>query len=104
MKGDLTVQRISKNLGFDILNKSREKHFVYGRWIAFKVLSNMDFRLQEIADALNLSHATVIYGLNQFEPQMRYLDFKKLCDKSQCFLNEAGIAIEFCNPIKFEIR
>jgi hypothetical protein len=90
MKGDLTVQRISKNLGFDILNKSREKHFVYGRWIAFKVLSNMDFRLQEIADALNLSHATVIYGLNQFEPQMRYLDFKKLCDKSQCFLNELG--------------
>jgi hypothetical protein len=38
----------------------------------------MDFRLQEIADALNLSHATVIYGLNQFEPQMRYLDFKAL--------------------------
>jgi hypothetical protein len=62
----------------------------------FKVLSNMDFRLQEIADALNLSHATVIYGL-KFEPQMRYLDFKKLCDKSQCFLNEAGIAIN-CNP------
>jgi hypothetical protein len=62
MKG-LTVQRISKNLGFDILNKSREKHFVYGRW-TFKVLSNMDFRLQEIADALNLSHATVIYGLS----------------------------------------
>jgi hypothetical protein len=63
----------------------------------------MDFRLQEIADALNLSHATVIYGLNQFEPQMRYLDFKSFAIRVNVFLNEAGITIVLY-PIKFEIR
>jgi hypothetical protein len=49
----------------------------------------MDFRLQEIADALNLSHATVIYGLSLNLKWDTWI--KKLCDKSQCFLNEAGI-------------
>jgi hypothetical protein len=104
MEAQMIVRKISKNLGIDILEKSRKKEIVYGRWIAFKALDKLGYTLTEISKIIGMNHATVIYGLAQFKFQLRYRDFRELCDKSDCFTSEYEIATKYCNQAQYAIK
>lgn len=96
MKGKYTVRRISENLQLDLLSKNRTRDFVYGRFIAFKILKNKELTLMEIADLFGIKHTTVIYGLQQFKRLSIYDDFKLLIAKTECFKSEGIVEPHYC--------
>lgn len=62
----------------DLKSKSRKRELVYTRNILYKYLRNKGMSLQAIGKTFNRDHATVLFGLNQYERLINYDDFKEL--------------------------
>ena len=72
----MTVTELIDEL--DLKSKSRKRELVYTRNILYKHLRNKGMSLQAIGKTFNRDHATVLFGLNQYETLINYDDFKEL--------------------------
>jgi len=72
----MTVTELIDEL--DLKSKCRKRELVYTRNILYKHLRNKGMSLQEIGKKFNRDHATVLFGLNQYERLINYDDFKEL--------------------------
>ena len=72
----MTVSELIDEL--DLKSKSRKRELVYTRNILYKHLRNKGMSLQAIGKTFNRDHATVLFGLNQYERLINYDDFKEL--------------------------
>ena len=62
-------EAVEKKTGLKLDSKSRRREFVYCRSVYFKLCrDNTELSLTEIADTLNLNHATVLYSLRTTFP------------------------------------
>ena len=72
----MTVTELIDEL--DLKSKSRKRELVYTRNILYKHLRNKGMGLNAIGKMFNRDHATVLFGLNQYERLINYDDFKEL--------------------------
>lgn len=72
----MTVTELIDEL--DLKSKSRKRELVYTRNILYKHLRNKGMSLTAIGKQFNRDHATVLFGLNQYERLINYDDFKEL--------------------------
>lgn len=72
----MTVTELINEL--DLKSKSRKRELVYTRNILYKHLRNKGISLQAIGKMFNRDHATVLFGLNQYDRLINYDDFKEL--------------------------
>lgn len=72
----MTVTELIDEL--DLKSKSRKRELVYTRNILYKHLRNKGMSLQAIGKKFNRDHATVLFGLNQYERLSGYEDFESL--------------------------
>lgn len=72
----MTVTELIDEL--DLKSKSRKRELVYTRNILYKHLRNKGMSLKAIGKTFNRDHATVLFGLNQYETLINYDDFKEL--------------------------
>lgn len=72
----MTVSELIDEL--DLKSKCRKRELVYTRNILYKYLRNKGMSLQAIGKQFNRDHATVLFGLNQYERLINYDDFKEL--------------------------
>lgn len=72
----MTVTELIDEL--DLKSKCRKRELVYTRNILYKHLRNKGISLQAIGKMFNRDHATVLFGLNQYERLINYDDFKEL--------------------------
>jgi hypothetical protein len=65
---------IFEETGVDIADKTRTRSKVEYRSMFFHLIKNLapKLSLREIGEAVNKDHATVIYGLNQYEIFIKY--------------------------------
>lgn len=72
----MTVEEIIEEYG--LKSKCRKRELVYTRNILYKHLRNKGMSLQAIGKKFNRDHATVLFGLNQYERLCGYEDFETL--------------------------
>jgi hypothetical protein len=72
----MTVTELINEL--DLKSKCRKRELVYTRNILYKHLRNKGMSLQAIGKQFNRDHATVLFGLNQYERLCGYEDFEVL--------------------------
>ena len=66
---------VSKDLKINIKKNTRNRKYVYGRAIYFKLCKEFTHAsLNEIGDSVNREHATVIHGLTVFDTMAMYND------------------------------
>jgi len=62
------MKDINKHFSLDIRNKNRGRHYVEARWIYYHVCFKvLDYPVVSISKSLNKNHATILYGLKQFD-------------------------------------
>ena len=49
----------------NLMEKSKPRYLVHRRWYLFGLLRKHGIRLERIGEMFNLSHSTVIHGINQ---------------------------------------
>ena len=69
---------ISNYAGEDIGVKNRKREIVQARISFYHIVKGKYplIALHELGAFVNTDHSTVIWGLNNFEPRLKYLDFK----------------------------
>jgi hypothetical protein len=72
----MTIEEIIEEYG--LKSKCRKRELVYTRNILYKHLRNKGMSLQAIGKKFNRDHATVLFGLNQYERLCGYEDFETL--------------------------
>lgn len=72
----MTVSELIDEL--DLKSKSRKRELVYTRNILYKHLRNKGMSLTAIGKTFNRDHATVLFGLNQYERLSGYSDFEAI--------------------------
>lgn len=58
---------IEQKTGIDVSIKSRKRHIVYLRFVAFRLSRDFEATLSEIGEPYGRDHATILHGLKQFE-------------------------------------
>lgn len=81
---ELTVKAINFLVGDDITSSARSRDFTDFRYIGYNFLRKSGFGLQEIGDVFNRHHASVLYGLNEFQHAHR--NIQEFRDKYSEFL------------------
>lgn len=63
----------------DISKLSQKRHYVLARWIYYRISRDLtDDTVYCIAKTVNLTHSTVVYGLKEFDIEIKQnLEFKK---------------------------
>lgn len=61
--------------------KCRDRHLVYGRYVVFNFLYNLNFGWSQIGRIFNIDHATVISGYNKYQSLIRYSDFAVIANE-----------------------
>jgi hypothetical protein len=71
---EIIKELILEETGIDIADKLRTRTNVEFRSMYFNIIKNLEpkLSLREIGEAVNRDHATVIYGLNQYEIFIKY--------------------------------
>jgi hypothetical protein len=71
---EIIKELILEETGIDIADKIRTRTKVEYRSLFFFILKNLEPKLsfREIGEAVNKDHATVIYGINQYEIFIKY--------------------------------
>lgn len=72
----MTVEEIIEE--YNLKSKCRKRELVYTRNILYKHLRNKGMSLQAIGKKFNRDHATVLFGINQYERLCGYEDFETL--------------------------
>ena len=68
MKDLHTIKDIVMGTGVNILSSSRDHEIVINRWLYYKLAKeHTQYSLRLIGEIVGRNHATVIYGLKQFE-------------------------------------
>ena len=80
MKFEIILKEVNNFLGIDIRNKTRKRHYVFGRFLFYKLASEMNpfATLTEIGYFLKKNHATVLYGKKEINNIIQYKQDKKL--------------------------
>ena len=76
------ISCINDTMGIDIKDKSRKRHYVFGRSIAYTIMRvNMSLTLEQIAKVFNKNHASIVHSLKELPYVIKYdADFKELHD------------------------
>jgi hypothetical protein len=71
---EIIKELILEETGIDIADKTRTRTKVEYRSLFFFIIKNLEpkLSLREIGEAVNKDHATVIYGINQYEIFIKY--------------------------------
>ena len=73
MKDLHTIKDIVMGTGVNILSSSREHEIVINRWLYYTLAKeHTEYSLREIGEIVGRNHATVIYGLKQFENECKW--------------------------------
>tara|TARA_R110000744_G_scaffold101142_1_gene195011 strand:+ start:669 stop:1184 length:516 start_codon:yes stop_codon:yes gene_type:complete len=73
---------INDTMGIDIKDKTRKRHYVFGRAVAYTIMRvNMSLTLEQIAKVFNKNHASVVHSLKELPYVIKYdPEFKELHD------------------------
>jgi len=67
------IKKIVMDSGVNILSSSRDHEVVINRWLYFTLAKEYtDYSFREIGEIVGRNHATVIYGLKQFENECKW--------------------------------
>jgi hypothetical protein len=71
---EIIKELILEETGIDIADKTRTRTKVEYRSLFFLIIKDLEPKLsfREIGEAVNKDHATVIYGINQYEMFIKY--------------------------------
>lgn len=68
-----TIKKIVMDTGVNILSSSRDHEVVINRWLYYTLAKQYTkYSLREIGEVVGRNHATVIYGLKQFENERQW--------------------------------
>ena len=68
-----TIKKIVMDTGVNILSSSRDHEVVINRWLYYTLAKEYtQYSLREIGEIVGRNHATVIYGLKQFENELQW--------------------------------
>ena len=68
-----TIKKIVMDTGVNILSSSRDHEVVINRWLYYTLAKEYtQYSLREIGEIVGRNHATVIYGLKQFENERQW--------------------------------
>ena len=68
-----TIKKIVMDTGVNILSSSRDHEVVINRWLYYTLAKQYtQYSLREIGEVVGRNHATVIYGLKQFENERQW--------------------------------
>jgi len=68
-----TIKKIVMDTGVNILSSSRDHEVVINRWLYYTLAKKYThYSLREIGEVVGRNHATVIYGLKQFENERQW--------------------------------
>ncbi len=68
-----TIKKIVMDTGVNILSSSRDHEIVINRWLYYTLAKEYThYSLREIGEIVGRNHATVIYGLKQFENERQW--------------------------------
>lgn len=91
---EIIKKETEKYFGFDLSTKKRDRRFVKGRWVYYKLCKTLlkdKFSFASVGKSVNRDHATVIHGINNF---YTYKDLQEHYEKLRYNLNnilELGI-------------
>lgn len=67
------IKNIVMDSGVNILSSSRDHKIVINRWLYYTLAKEYtQYSLREIGEIVGRNHATVIYGLKQFENECKW--------------------------------
>ena len=58
---------VNRVFDLDIMEKSRERSYVYARYVYAKILREKGFSMQDIGKSLNKDHSTIVHYCKQIE-------------------------------------
>ena len=68
-----TIKKVVMDTGVNILSSSRDHEVVINRWLYYTLAKEYtQYSLREIGEIVGRNHATVIYGLKQFENERQW--------------------------------
>jgi len=69
------LQMVNKYFGIDISERTRKRHYVFARWIFFKLAyrnSSNYVTTSAVGEMIGYDHATVLHGLSNIDFEMKY--------------------------------
>jgi hypothetical protein len=64
LSGKELINYISAELGYNIIDKIRQPHYTFARYVVAEYLKTQALTIKEIAEVLNMNHSTVVHALN----------------------------------------